>query len=197
MGIEACQLFQESSKSLTKKDRLKSTNELRRYLSTKNNGKHMKVTEIAAWWGAIIATLVFVWDVYKWNRSGPLINVSASPNMETFGDISDSLDDEIYIVVEVTNTGDRKTTITHLVIYYYKSMLRRFLKKTDKNFIVPNPALSHHMPYVLEPGERWLGGIKQSQRHEEMSRNGYLYFGVYHSSGKKPALQRVVINKTD
>ena len=47
----------------------------------------MEITEIAAWWGAIIATLVLLWDMYKWERSGPIINVSASPNMQPFGKI--------------------------------------------------------------------------------------------------------------
>jgi len=25
----------------------------------------MKITDLAAWWGAIIATLVLLWDMYK------------------------------------------------------------------------------------------------------------------------------------
>jgi len=43
----------------------------------------MKITELAAWWGAIIATLMLLWDMYKWVRSGPIINVSVSPNYAT------------------------------------------------------------------------------------------------------------------
>jgi len=48
----------------------------------------MKVTDLANWWGAFIATLVLVWDMYKWKRSGPIINVSASPGIKTVGKIS-------------------------------------------------------------------------------------------------------------
>ena len=47
----------------------------------------MKITDWAAWWGAIIATLVLVWDMYKWKRSGPIINVSASLGIKTVGKI--------------------------------------------------------------------------------------------------------------
>ena len=60
---------------------------------------------------------------------------------------------------------------------------------------MPTPALALPLPHILEAGERWLGGIEQNDKVEEMSRNGYLYCGVYHSCGKKPVLQRVVITK--
>ena len=47
----------------------------------------MKVIDLANWWGAFIATLVLVWDMYKWKHSGPIINVSASPGIKTVGKI--------------------------------------------------------------------------------------------------------------
>ena len=153
----------------------------------------MNATELAAWWGAVIATLVFVWDVYKWKMAGSIINVSVSPNMQTFGGISNGLEETTFIVVEVTNTGDRKTTLTHLIGVHYTSMFNRLRKKQNKTFIVVIPVLSTPLPHVLEPGERWLGGIEQNQELEEMSRSGYLYCGVFHSSSKQPILQRVVV----
>jgi len=156
----------------------------------------MKITELAAWWGAIIATLVLLWDMYKWERSGPIINVSASPNMQPFGKIPNHPEGKKYMAVEITNIGNRKTTITHLVVFHYKSLFRKIRGKKDKSFIVLPQALLHPpLPYVIEPGERWLGGIEQTSKLEEMSRNGYLYCGIYHSCGKKPILQRVIIHK--
>jgi len=157
----------------------------------------MKATEIAAWWGATIATLVLAWDIYKWKRSGPIVNVSASPNMETFGGVPNSLNNKTFVVVEVTNTGSKKTTLTHLVGFYYKSLFHKLRKKQEKSFIVANPALSGPLPHVLESGERWLGAIEQNKELEEMSRNGYLFVGVYHSFGRKPILKRVIIIKED
>ena len=153
----------------------------------------MKATDLAAWWGAIVASLILIWDIYKWKRSGPIVRVSASPNMRTYGNISDSQKDKTYVVVEVTNTGDRKTTITHLIGFHYKSFFQKILKKRNKAFVVAIPALSEPLPYVLEPGERWLGGIDQNNKLEEISQNGFLYCGVYHSSGKRPVLERVII----
>ncbi len=113
--------------------------------------------------------------------------------MKTFGGVPSGLEDNTYITVEVTNEGNRKTTLTRLVGFHYKSIFQKFRKKQDKSFIA-NPALSQSLPYVLEAGERWLGGIIQNKELEEMSKNGYLFCGVHYSSRKKPVVQRVVIN---
>jgi len=155
----------------------------------------MNITGVAAWWGAVIGTLVLAWDIYKWKRSGPMVQVTASPNMRTFGGMPDALEDKTFVVVEVTNTGDRKTTLTHLVGFHYSSLLQKLRKNKSKSFFVAKPALSQPLPYVLEPGERWIGGIQQNEELEEMTRDGYLYCGVYHSCGKKAVVQRVVIAK--
>ncbi len=153
----------------------------------------MNATEIAAWWGASIATMVLIWDVFKWIRTGPIINVFASPDMQTHGSISDGTHDKTFVTVEVTNTGDRKTTLTHLVGFHYANRFQWLRNKKNKTFIVANPAFSAVLPHVLEPGERWLGGIEQNEELDDISRNGYLYCGVYHSGGKKAVLQRVIV----
>jgi len=155
------------------------------------------ITNIAAWWGAVIATFVFIWDIYKWKHSGPTINVFASPNMQAIGNFPNHEGDKDYISITVTNTGNRKTTITHLVIFYYKykPILSKILKKKARTFFVPTPSFSPPLPHILEPGERWLCGIEQNNELEELSRNGLLYCGIYHSGSRKPVMQRVIIHK--
>jgi len=152
-----------------------------------------KYTILAAWWGAIIATLILAWDIFKWKRSGPLVSVSASPNMQTVGGIPDALEDKTFLFVTATNTGNRQTTITHLVGLHYSSLLQRLRKKRNKAFFVASPAFAPRLPHILGPGEQWLGGIEQNAELEELSRNGFLYCGVYHSSSRRPVLQRVFI----
>ena len=152
----------------------------------------MKLTEIAAWWGASIATLLLFWDIYKWKRSGPIINVSASPNMELVSKIPDRLKDKTLIFVQVVNSGNIKTTLTHLVIFHYSSFFKKLIKKKNMQAIVVS-ALYTPLPYILEPGELWQGGIFQNKELEKMSRNGYLYCGIIHASGKKPILRRLVV----
>lgn len=37
---------------------------------------------IAAWWGAILSTVVFGWEMYKWLRSGARLKVQVAQNMQ-------------------------------------------------------------------------------------------------------------------
>jgi hypothetical protein len=48
----------------------------------------MTSTEIAAWWGAIIASIVLLWDIYKWKTRGPKLVMRLSPNIQVWGDPS-------------------------------------------------------------------------------------------------------------
>ena len=151
-------------------------------------------TGLAAWWGALISTILLVWDVFKWVHTGPIINVTVLPNMEVIGDIPNINNTKNFISVEAVNNGNRGATITHLVIFFYKSYKCYLLKKATKSFIAI-PAFSPQLPYLLNPGGRWIGGIVQQGDFEEMSQKGYLYCGIIHSGSKKPVLQRVAIRK--
>ena len=152
----------------------------------------MDATEIAAWWGAAVATLVFLWDVFKWIDSGPKINVSSSSNMSSISD-GRALDD-LNVVVEVQNRGNIPVTITHLVGIHYKSFIHRLLGRRSGAFLVTNPAFSDVFPKMLAPGERWIGGLEQDSEIEQISRSEYLYCGVYHTGGDKPVLSRLRID---
>lgn len=152
------------------------------------------LTSFVAWWGAVVATLVFLWDIYKWAKSGPRVVVSARPNMKTFGG-PQNLGGKSYVVVEAVNKGSKKTTITHLVGYHYSSFVKRILKKQSTTFFVPDTGPTQRLPHVLEPGERWLGIMEQNEDLEKMAGQGYLYCGINHSLKTKPVLQRVRIQR--
>jgi hypothetical protein len=114
--------------------------------------------------------------------------------MKATGSVPNADPDKSYVAIEVVNIGDRKTELTHVAGLYSKSRLQHFRGKNESNFLVMNPAFSTQFPCFLEPGERWLGGIEQTQELEEMSRNGLLYCGVIHSASAKALTKRVVIN---
>jgi len=155
----------------------------------------MTASEIAAWWGAAIGSLVFLWDIYKWGKSGPQLEVSASPNMVTCGDLSATYGKGPFILVEVRNNGDRKTTITHCVGFCYSSRLRKMLRlRPEEEFIVPNP-LPGKVPHVLEPGERWMGMLEQNEELIKMSKEGHLCLGIFHSGARKAVTCHVIIHQ--
>jgi hypothetical protein len=154
----------------------------------------MTPTDVAAWVGAITGSLVLLWDVFKWVHSGARVRVSAAPNMRAYGSALALLGTKTCIAVEASNVGQAKTTITHVVGFHYTSPVHKFLqRKPLKSIIVPDPKLGA-VPHALDVGERWLGMMEQNEEIEELSRNGALYVGVYHSSGKRPELQRVIIH---
>jgi hypothetical protein len=154
----------------------------------------MTATDVAAWIGALTGTGVLLWDIFKWAHQRARIKVSAAPNMTGYGGAAQLLGNKTCVVVEATNVGQSKTTITHLVGFQYKSWWHRLLRrKPTTTFVVPNPRPGT-LPHVLDVGERWLGMIEQNEELAKMSRDGYLYVGVYHSTGRRPVVKRLVIH---
>ena len=154
----------------------------------------MSATELAAWWGAGLATLVLGWDIYKWKTStSPKLKLRAVSNMK----ILSSDDNKLYIYVTVANTGTVKTTLTLLIAWYYASRMRRLLRRRPtETMFVKNPGHGPVLPYVLGPGEQWTATINQEEELERLARAGYLYCGVHHSSSSGPCLTRVLIKPT-
>lgn len=148
-------------------------------------------TDIVAWWGAIIATAVLIWDVYKWRTSGPKIKFFVQPNTLIVGDLNKK--DGKYIAANVTNVGDRPTTITHFVFQHYKSYIKMLRHKPDTSMVVL-PITSQPIPYILNPGDIWQGLAIQTSEVEELSKNGYLVCGICHSHSDKEIDRRVIIN---
>ena len=153
----------------------------------------MSASEVAAWWGAVIATLVLAWDVFKWKQMGPRLRLTVSPGMKTHGDVPNADPEKTYVLIEAVNVGDKKTELTHVAGLYYRSHLQRLRGKNQQSCLVLNPAFSTQFPCFLEPGQRWLGGMEQTAELEKLSRSGLLYCGIFHSASKKPLTSRVVI----
>jgi hypothetical protein len=157
----------------------------------------MKLTEVAAWWGASVATIVFLWDIYKWRQSGARLRLTVSGNMEAYGDLAALVNPgQTIIIVEAVNVGSKKTTLTHLFASYYENWWQRLFRRKSQTFVVtPDPHLAQALPFELEPGARWLGATYQNQQVEQMSHNGYLIVGMFHSVSDTPITRRLSIQK--
>lgn len=147
-------------------------------------------TELAAWWGAGIATLVLGWDVYKWKTSGrPRIHVEVLPNRGIFN--SPRHEGRTYVAVRVTNRGDRSTTITNLTGQWYRTLLHLLLQRTKWGFVVASPGITQPIPHRLDPGAFWDGIIDQNKELEEHARTGVLLCRVYLSHTSRPITKRI------
>ena len=156
----------------------------------------MTLTDTLALIGALTGTIALLWDFFKWSQTGVKVLLRVSPNMTPFGFAEDEFKNKLNLFVEVTNTGDKKVTITHLVLTYYDSFWERVLKRSSKNFVVLNP-LPGQIPQLIDIGDRWVGLIEQSKDLEKMAKNGYLYVGINHSSSAKTLLKRVKITSLE
>ena len=150
----------------------------------------MTLSEIAAWWGAGIGTSVFLWDIYKWRAAQANLRVSASPNM-SFVSLNGVPQKEKLITVEVVNTGDKNTTLTHLVAMHYTNWFSRLRGKHSTAAVVLVPIGTQPLPHKLAPGERWLGAMNQEEVKKLDDSGQRLYCGVYHTTSPRPCLVRV------
>jgi hypothetical protein len=151
----------------------------------------LTITEIVAWWGAVIASLVLVWDVYKWARQGPKLRINVRPNMQTYG-ISE-YEEGTYVVVDAVNVGSLPTTISIIGLTYYKNTFYRLIRKAEAHFVSPSPVLTQPLPFLLEPGRQWTGGLIQNEELEKMAKEGVLLCLVYDAWHKKPYKKRINI----
>ena len=151
----------------------------------------MSGTDIAAWWGAVIATAVLIWDIYKWRTAGPRLAVDVRSGMKFFNDPNRK--DDFFITVRIANTGDRPTTITNMGFAYYSSFLSYLLEKPTKAVTIFRPGTP--LPHILRPGDIWDGAAKQDAELEQWARDGYLFCLIYHSATTKAVQARVKVRK--
>jgi hypothetical protein len=151
-------------------------------------------TVVVAWWGAVLATTVFLWDVYKWRTRGPRIRMVVKPDMQAMGD--PELEGKTLILISATNVGDRATTLELLAFVWYGNWWKRIRRKPEKQFLVKNPGRDRRFPYKLEVGERWDGMAFQPEETREMASTGHLVCELHHASSKSPVTKRLLMSSS-
>jgi hypothetical protein len=149
------------------------------------------VTEIVAWWGAILATIVFVWDVIKWRLAGPKLRLTVNTGMKSLN--IPEYEGKTLITAEIVNYGDRPTTLTLIAFMHYKNLWNRIRNKEEKSYVVSNPNLHFRIPHELNPGRKWDAVALQNEALEKMAREDYLVCAVRHTHSKRPAKKRIRI----
>jgi hypothetical protein len=150
---------------------------------------------LVAWWGAILSTVVFLWDIYKFKAAGPKLRFSVRTGMQTIN--MPAYDGKRLITTEVTNYRERPTTLTNIGLYYFDQpwSMARFRNHATKTAVLRNPNPRQPFPWELKPGEVWRGGIEQIPELEEWATKGRLYFDLYHSHSTRRIRRRVVIRR--
>jgi len=152
----------------------------------------MTLTEGAAWWGAIIASLAFSWNVYKWIKRGPQLSIhNVIKNAIFTGDPRRR--GKRYVTVRVTNTGDQPTTITKMGFFYYKNLFYRIFKHKhpESTMIVADAGTPYSLPYKIYPGNIWDGAALQDEEISRMIQEGHLLCVIGQSHSKKYVKKRI------
>ncbi|QKO21360.1 hypothetical protein [Rhodoferax sp. BAB1] len=119
----------------------------------------MDSTYFIAWWGAIVATTVLIWDVVKWARSTAIVRLVVRANTwypdsevvrekSTEHGVSQEL--KSYLHIELSNVGSMPTTI--MGIEAQKALKKGTVSQSGPTFV---PHYGNKLPYVLRPGEVW------------------------------------------
>lgn len=162
-------------------------------ISVVNSEPLLDTTNLVAWWGAILSTVVFFWDIYKWWVSGPKVNFTVSTDMQILN--VPGWKAGCYVTVRAINIGDQPTTITKLGILHYNSWFARLRDKATTKAVVGRAGVTQPLPHVLNPGEIWDGAVEQDDSLISMLQNGYLIVALYHSRGKRPVTRRAKPHK--
>lgn len=129
-------------------------------------------TEAIAWYGAIVASIVLGFDVWKWVRSRARLRVRIVKNVfypdGGFSKVETSPAGETktlipYYHIEVTNIGELPTTIigvsatTKVVRLAERIRARRYKFRGEMSYSGDRfiPHYGKALPYILGPGEVW------------------------------------------
>jgi hypothetical protein len=156
-------------------------------------------TTILAFWGATLSSIVFAWDVYKYRNAGPRLRFTVLAGMV----MRPAYNDATFIKSEITNCGDRATTLTGISVYYFEKQLSwerirnrptRALVLDDMKAGLKNLDFGTPFPCELKPGAVWRGLTPQDPQLEQWAKQGALYFDLYHSHRTKPIRRRLSLN---
>jgi len=148
------------------------------------------ISDYAAWWGAIVATIAVVWNLVSAMLSGPRILLRVSKNMQTLPATQQTAG-RTFVFVNAVNIGTATTTITHMCGYNAPNFIALLFKRKRKQLIGnEHESLGPLLPHVLRPGEEWSNAFDQEYLEEKFS-DGWLYVGVIHNQKKRPVYKRV------
>src|SRR5947209_8348725 len=109
------------------------------------------LTIMMAVYGAVVATAVLAWDVYKWKTSGrPKLSAAATGNFVILDEVKRVGKERAtnHVSVKVSNVGDKDTTLHIVALQYYAKRPRWWRKQKPDYYLItplhPSAPLPHH-----------------------------------------------------
>jgi hypothetical protein len=101
--------------------------------------------------------------------------------------------DERFLLVNVVNRGGSSTTIEGLSLVEFTTFGRRWLRRPNRFFIVPQPQPKGYpinVPSELKPNERWTGIVSKRSTQVDIE-TGIFYAQIAATHSKRTTLKRI------
>ncbi|MGD9161129.1 MAG: hypothetical protein PVG39_22115 [Desulfobacteraceae bacterium] len=153
----------------------------------------MKLTpsDYAAWTGLGLATIVALWDVYKWWRDRPRFSIK--PDVPTYADLEKS-GNFLSLGVEIIN-GQFPVSIRFIHLHHYKNILQRFFHRPDQT----GKLTRKELPKPLNAAEVWSFYLDEFDDDFCLSRedltSGILILEIYGTNRRRPVSIRLSMEK--
>jgi len=117
---------------------------------------NITITDVLAVWGAFVASMVLIWDIIKWKKSGPQVSFEVQANSIMVNVLGVDSDRNV-TSFRVFNKGDRAITISNIGFIYYENYFQMLFRKPSKTCVFNPLVISGTIPYFLEIGKCWDG----------------------------------------
>jgi hypothetical protein len=136
-------------------------------------------TDVLAWWGAIVATLVLFWDIIKWRREGVHLSVTIKGIEIPAG---------AGVRCEIRNRGGKATTVSEVMLVTRPgNLMARLFGISMSTRYLSSTAPEMNLPILLAPGAEWIGTyyfpdarltLAVDDDYRELLKQGKLYYKV-------------------
>jgi hypothetical protein len=152
------------------------------------------VSQIAAWWGAIVATIVLAWDIYKFRATGPKLTLLSRSNFDWFFDDPQA---GKKLFVKAVNRGEVSVRLTRLELRFYKNWIFRIIGIQSSRYVVNSDMFTgeKEFPYVLNPTSSWAIACQLFSSLQAEALKGHLVLELYCDQLRGPLKSRVRILK--
>ena len=150
----------------------------------------MNASDYAAWYAAIVATLIAILNFVKWKMSGPSISGEAKANWKTSG--IPVTEGKVVAIASLTNRGDTPATLTSWGLYWYPAKGSLCRKNRKAAFVIMGGAGGYGViPCKLSPGDTWKGITEQNAEMDKMLSEGRLFFAFGFSHTNKEVIMQL------
>ena len=134
----------------------------------------------------IVASAALALEIRRWFEDRARIKLSVMEDMIIVPDD----DGKAKLSLTATNIGVRPTTITHFVVYFYKSRTHRFINRIHQHAIVARQSFEQ-LPVKLEQADRWTSYAFYTDEMAEYREKNSLSVGVIATHKKNAKLVKV------